>query len=103
MIGSDGLEKGGLMRPIFGVIMNFWCVVGIWRFSSIRRDRSLIVASDARSRMCEVPWWVIVTLLVGLLFASGLDGAPSRDGAAGGFSTSVIAGLFCWGFRSNKE
>ena len=48
----------------------------------------MIVASEARSRVCEVPWWIKVMLLVGL--SRGVEGAPSRDGGTGGCSTSAI-------------
>ncbi len=82
--------KGGLRRPILGVIMNFWLVVGMWRSFSIWRESSVMVASDRKSRVCEVPWWVKVMLLVGELSASGVAGAPSRDGGAGGCSTPAI-------------
>ena len=29
----DGSEKGGLMMPSFGVIMNFWFSGGMWKSS----------------------------------------------------------------------
>ena len=47
--GSRGLVNGGLRTPTFGVIMNFWFVVGMERSSCMRCARSVTVDVDTKS------------------------------------------------------
>ena len=54
-LSGRGSANGGLKMPSLGVIMNFWLVTGIDSSLWMRVDRSAMVDSGGKLKVCGVP------------------------------------------------
>ena len=59
--GREASLKGGLRRPTFGLMRNFWFEGGIESSEATLSERSVMVASWAKARVMGLPWCVRVS------------------------------------------
>lgn len=74
--GRLGDLKGGFWRPRRDAMRNFWLEGGIERAEATRSERSDMVASCGKERVCCSPWWwsVSASWLLGVAVSSAMMG-----------------------------